>query len=323
MTRWIDPPEVPVPEEFAALGLHPIAAQTLVRRGITDLAAARAFLHPLETPPTPFPGAEAAADLIREAIRKGERICVWGDFDVDGQTSTTLLVQTLQSLGADPVHYIPVRGRESHGVHVRSLKPIIESGTKLLLTCDTGITAHDAVAFAKAAGLTVIITDHHLPAETLPMADSILDPKLIPEDHPLADLSGVGVAYKLAEALLADEPEMLASLLDLVALGLIADVALLHAETRSLAQRGLEALRRTERLGLKVIAENTQTALDSITEETVGFTFGPRLNALGRLDDANSAVDLLLSNDPERVRVLASQIESLNAQGTRGATRAS
>ena len=314
MTRWLDPPSVPVPEEFEILGLHPLAAQALVRRGITDLASARAFLDPQALPPTPVPGAREAAQLIRAAIQRGDKICVWGDFDVDGQTSTTLLVQTLQILGADPMHYIPVRARETHGVHVTSLEPIIQHGAKLLLTCDTGITAHEAVEHARAAGLTVIITDHHLPGPTLPNAHAILNPKLLSEEHALQNLAGVGVAYKLAEALLQQHPARLEALLDLVALGLIADVALLLGETRSLAQRGLEALRRTARLGIRIIAQNTQTSLETLTEETIGFTFGPRLNALGRLDDANPAVEFLLSKDPERVRVIAAQLENLNAQ---------
>ncbi len=314
MARWLDPSPVPVPDEFEALHLHPLAAQTLIRRGITDLGTAKAFLNPQAVPPVYFPGVELAVELIRNAIKDREQVCVWGDFDVDGQTSTTLLVQVLQFLGADPVHHIPVRAREGHGIHISSLKQIVEGGARLLLTCDTGITAYEAVDFARRAGLKVVITDHHLPGRELPSADAILNPRLLPEGHPLADLAGVGVAYKLAEALLEEEPRELERLLDLAALGLIADVALLQGETRSLAQKGIEALRRTGRLGLRIIAENSQTELESLNEETIGFTFGPRLNALGRLDDANSSVELLLSRDPERVRVLATQLENLNVQ---------
>jgi single-stranded-DNA-specific exonuclease len=314
MTRWLDPPSVQIPGSFGALDLHPLAAQTLVRRGITELAEARIFLNPGEIPPTYFPRIEPALDLIQHAIHRGERICVWGDFDVDGQTSTTLLVQALQALGANVSHYIPVRARESHGVHVKSLKPVIEAGTKLLLTCDTGITAFEAIDYARAAGLEVVVTDHHDPGSSLPNANAILNPKLLPAGHPLSNLAGVGVAFKLAEALLEQRRSEIEGLLDLVALGLIADVALLKGETRSLAQRGIEALRRSERLGLRLIAEKTQTDLESLTEETIGFTIAPRLNALGRLEDANSAVDLLLSTDPVRVRVLVTQIENLNAQ---------
>ncbi|MDP2777465.1 MAG: DHHA1 domain-containing protein, partial [Anaerolineales bacterium] len=191
----------------------------------------------------------------------------------------------------------------------------------------TGITAHEAVEYANSRGVDVVITDHHDLGETLPNAVAIVNPKLLPKNHPLANLAGVGVAYKLAEALLDggrwtmdDETRSTVNglssddLLDLVALGLIADVALLKGETRSLAQKGIEALRETKRLGLKVIAELSGTNLETLTEETIGFTFAPRLNALGRLGDANPAVELLLTQDPARARVLATQIEGLNAQ---------
>ena len=311
MTRWLDPQPVRT-DSLDSLNLPPLIAQTLVRRGFSDPAAARAFLHPDELPSTPFPGIEQAAEIIRAAIRKGESICVWGDFDVDGQTSTTLLVQTLRALGADVRYYIPVRGRESHGVHIESLRPILDHGARLIVTCDTGITAHAAVDYIHERGAQVVVTDHHDLGTTLPNAEAIVNPKLLPEGHLLANLAGVGVAYKLAEALL--DGGRSEDLLDLVALGLIADVALLKGETRSLAQKGIQRLRETGRLGLRVIAELSNTLLETLTEETIGFTFAPRLNALGRLGDANPAVELLLTSDPARARVLATQIEGLNAQ---------
>jgi single-stranded-DNA-specific exonuclease len=318
VTRWLAPHPVDIPASFVNLNLPPLIAQTLVRRGISTPAEAQAFLHPDALPSAPFPGIESAVERIILAIRSNEMICVWGDFDVDGQTSTTLLVQTLRALDAKVSYYIPIRGKESHGVHIESLKPIINNGASLIVTCDTGITAHDAIDHANSRGADVIVTDHHDLGETLPNAKAILNPKLLPKDHPLANLAGVGVAYKLAEALLNSEFRIMnyesADLLDLVALGLIADVALLRGETRSLAQKGIEKLRQTKRLGLKVIAELAGANLESLTEETIGFTFAPRLNALGRLGDANPAVELLLTNDPARARVLATQIEGLNVQ---------
>ena len=317
MTRWINPPLVQIPASFLDLNLPALIAQTLVRRGIQTPDSARAFLHPDATPSTPFPNIEPAIERILEAIRNNEQICVWGDFDVDGQTSTALLVQTLQALGADITYYIPIRGKESHGVHIESLKPILDNGAKLILTCDTGITAHEAVNYCNSRGVDVVITDHHDLGETLPNAKVIVNPKLLPVEHTLANLAGVGVAYKLAEALLAFSNQPLAvseSLLDLVALGLIADVALLKGETRSLAQKGIQTLRETNRLGLKAISDLSNTSLELLTEETIGFTFAPRLNALGRLSDANPAVELLITKDPARARVLATQIEGLNAQ---------
>ncbi|MFN8381629.1 MAG: single-stranded-DNA-specific exonuclease RecJ [Anaerolineales bacterium] len=328
MTRWIDPRPIQIPASFADLKLHPLVEQTLLRRGISRPEEVEAFLHPDANPSTPFTDIEIAVDSIFLAIRKQQKICVWGDFDVDGQTSTTLLVQTLQALGANVTYYIPIRGKESHGVHIESLKPILDSGVKLLVTCDTGITAYEAIDYANSRGVDVVVTDHHDLGETLPNAKAIVNPKLLPEDHPLKYLAGVGVAYKLSEALLDDAPRTVGheaapsivhnlrpdDLLDLVALGLIADVALLKGETRSLAQKGIQALRNTNRLGLKVIADLAGAALDTLTEETIGFTFAPRLNALGRLGDANPAVELLLTQDSARARVLAAQIEGLNMQ---------
>jgi single-stranded-DNA-specific exonuclease len=253
--------------------------------------------------------------IITEAIQAEKLICVWGDFDVDGQTSTTVLVQTLQALGANVMYYIPIRGKESHGVHIETLKPILDNGAKLILTCDTGITAYEAIDYANSRGVEVIVTDHHELGPKLPNARAIVNPKLLDENHILANLAGVGVAYKLAEALLVENRNStIVNLLDLVALGLIADVAILKGETRSLVQRGIQVLRNTGRIGLRAIAELSGTSLESLTEESIGFSFAPRLNALGRLGDANPAVELLLSHDPARARVLATQIEGLNAQ---------
>lgn len=322
MTRWLDPQPVKIPASFSSLNLPPLVAQTLIQRGFTTPDAVRAFLHPESLVSTPFPDIEPTVERILLAIRNNERVCIWGDFDVDGQSSTTLLVQTLQTLGANVVYYIPIRGKESHGVHIESLKPIIESGVTLIVTCDTGITAHEAIEYANSCGVDVVVTDHHDPGETLPNAAAIVNPKLLDQGHVLSNLAGVGVAYKLAEALLrshdfsrsSESNETATALLDLVALGLIADVALLKSETRALAQRGIQVLRKTQRLGLKIIAELSGTNLETLTEETIGFTFAPRLNALGRLSDANPAVELLLTNDPARARVLATQIEGLNAQ---------
>ncbi len=337
MTRWIDPPQTDIPASIQTLDLPPLLARTLVRRGLRDVSSARAFLHPDELPPTPYPnierrtdgsshgGIEAAIARLNLATRKRESICVWGDFDVDGQTSTALLVQTLRALGANVSYYIPIRGKESHGVHIESLKPIIDSGVTLIVTCDTGITAHAAIDYANSRGVDVIVTDHHDLGESLPNAKAIINPKMLPEGHPLANLAGVGVAYKFAEALSNSESREqraengrweaeVEDLLDLVALGLIADVALLKGETRSLAQRGIQKLRETKRLGLRVMADLAGASMDTLNEETIGFTFAPRLNALGRLGDANPAVELLLTSDPPRARVLAAQIEGLNAQ---------
>ena len=201
MTRWIDPPNTDI-SPLSPLDLPPLIKQTLIRRGIQTPDSARAFLQPEATPSTQYPNIKQAVEIILSAIRRRDRICIWGDFDVDGQTSTALLVQTFQTLGADVVYYIPIRGRESHGVHIESLAPILDNGAKLIVTCDTGITAHAAIEYANSRGVNVVVTDHHELGETLPNARAIINPKLLPQEHPLKNLAGVGVAYKLAEALL-------------------------------------------------------------------------------------------------------------------------
>ncbi len=319
--RWIE--AAPLPSPAPLPNLHPLVGQTLIRRGVTSATAARGFLSPDHYHPTPateLPGLPTAVDRVQTAIRTRQPICVWGDFDVDGQTATTILVSALQSLGANVTYHIPVRARESHGVNISFLTEIIEHGAKLILTCDTGITAHKAVSYARSRGVDVVVTDHHNLPETLPQASAVVNPKLLPEGHPLATLSGAGVAYKLAEELLetsvARRPSHVTrhTLLDLAALGLVADLVLLKGDARYLVQKGLQALRATERLGLKVMMEMAQLTPSHLTEEHIGFALAPRLNALGRLGDANPAVELLTTQDPVRARLLATQLEGLNSQ---------
>ena len=318
MSHWIEPIS---PASLPLLpGLHPLVSQTLLQKGLTDPQALRAFLDPALYTPSPaheLPGLSAAADRIQHSLRAAEQICVWGDFDVDGQTSTTVLVQTLKALGADVTYHIPVRKDESHGVNIENLARVIAGGAKLVLTCDTGISANEAVEYARSRGVEMVITDHHeLPAE-LPRAVALVDPKMLPASHPLSSLAGVGVAYKLAEELLERlQPAGLqaSDLYDLAALGLVADLALLTGDTRYLVQKGLAALRQTRRLGLKTMMELADLTPSHLTEEHIGFMLGPRLNALGRLGDANPIVEFLTSSDPVRVRVLATQLEGLNTQ---------
>ncbi len=314
---WIEPPTnnspAPLPD------LHPLVAQMLLRRGLRTPSAARAFLDPQAYTPAPavqLPGLASIVDHLEEAILTHTPICVWGDFDADGQTSTTILVQALQDLSADVTFHIPVRETESHGVNLPHLQEIIERGAKLILTCDTGITAHAAVEYARTRGVEMLITDHHDLPESLPKALAITNPKLLPEGHPLSTLSGSGVAYKVSEELYRrfGRPEEVTRQLDLATLGLVADLARLTGDARYLVQRGLAALRNTQRLGLQTIMEIAELAPANLTEEHIGFVLGPRLNALGRLADANPAVELLTTSDPVRARVLATQLEGLNTQ---------
>jgi len=320
MKHWVDPIPVQVPQILQDfVGGHSLVAEILVRRGIVTVEAARAFLNPnayTPSPPTAFPGMPQAVARITHAIQHKECICVWGDFDVDGQTATALLVSTLRALGAAVVYHIPVRETESHGIKVSRLQTEIGKGAKLLLTCDTGIDATEGIAYANSRGVDTIITDHHeLPAE-LPPAHAILNPHLLPNRHPLQTLPGVGVAYKLSEALYnwARRPTDAAQHLDLVALGIVADVAIQTGDTRYLLQRGLETLRRTSRLGLQELMRWANVNPSRVSSEDIGFGLAPRLNALGRLDDANVMVEFLTTTDLTQARILASQLEAINAK---------
>lgn len=322
MKRWIEPaPIVPSDVVRLAVGGHPLVAETLARRGITTLSDALAFLDPTRyTPASPLdlPDMQIAVSRIEAALTQGEPIAVWGDFDVDGQTSTALLVSALRTLGGDVRYYIPHREREGHGVHIAALERLIDAGARLIVTCDTGISAHAALDHARDRGVDVVVTDHHALPETLPHALALVNPKRLPDGakHPLWTLPGVGVAYKLIEALAAkmsradDMPE----LLDLVALGIVADVADQVGDARWLLQRGLEALRTTSRIGLRAMFENAEIDGERISEEHIAFQLAPRLNALGRLDDANHAVELLTTDDVEQARLIAATLESLNAE---------
>jgi single-stranded-DNA-specific exonuclease len=287
-----------------------------VRRGITDVAEAQAFLDPAAYTPTlpdALPDLPEAADRLLAAIRGGEHILVWGDFDVDGQTSTALLVDALKDLGAEPIYHVPHRMKHGHGVQVDVLKDYL-ARIDLVLTCDTGVAAHEAAQAAAAAGVTMLITDHHALPPTLPHALAVVNPQRLPPDHALRDLPGVGVAFKLAQQLytLAGRAGDEARLLDLVALGIVADVATQRHDTRYLLQLGIDRLRFPERVGLKALIASAGIDPANLTADMIGFQIGPRLNALGRLDNARLAVHLLTTNEELLARQVAAQLEVLN-----------
>jgi len=316
---WLEPPEISVPAALeTGIGGHKLVAQTLVRRGFNNLESAQAFIDPSlysPTPPTEMPGLARAVDRIEEAIDRQETILIWGDFDVDGQTSTTLLVEGLRDLGAKVVFHIPVRATESHGIKVPFLeKAINEYDPQLLVTCDTGVSEHEAVDYANQLGLDVVITDHHDLPPDLPNAYAIINGNLLPAKHPLRTLPGVGVAYKLIEQLYHQRgrSETCQRYLDLVALGIVADVADQRGDTRYLLQLGLDKLRNTQRLGLMRLMENAKIIPAQLNEENIGFGIGPRLNALGRLADAAPIVKFLTSDDPVTISITAARLEGLN-----------
>lgn len=320
MRRWIDPQPVEnIADLQAKTGGHILLAQTLARRGFSNWEKARAFLDPDAYSPAPaedLPGLDRAVDRLVKAIQAQEPICVWGDFDVDGQTSTALLVSTLRDLGACVTYHIPVRARESHGVTPAVLSEIIDRGSRLILTCDTGIGAVEAGELARQRQVEMIVTDHHELPEQLPKAYALVNPKFLAEDHPLRTLPGVGVAYQVARALYArlGRGAEVEKHLDLVALGLVADLATLTGDARYLLQKGLKVLRETNRLGLLQMFELAEINPTNLSEEHIAFLLAPRLNALGRLADANLAVEFLTTTEKSRARILAVELEGLNAR---------
>ena len=319
MKTWLEPQAVTVPTDISdAVGGHKLVSEVLVRRGMTEPERIQAFLDPDRyTPASPYDleDMQAAVDRLSIALQEKQRICVWGDFDVDGQTATTLLVSSLRKLGGEVQYHIPIRSKESHGINLLVLQEIIADGIDLLLTCDTGIGAHEAVEYASSKGVDVIVTDHHDLPPDLPEALAVINPKRGGRDHPMAGLPGVGVAYELARALFEklDQPGGADEHLDLVALGIVADLALHSSEVRYLLQRGLESLRQSQRLGLQMMMEVAEIDQAGITEEHIGFELGPRLNALGRLDDANQAVEFLTTEDRSQARQISNHLNRLNA----------
>jgi single-stranded-DNA-specific exonuclease len=320
--EWHDPPTIPAPDEHfcAELSLTPLTAQILQQRGFTSLETARPFLDPAHYRPAPsteLPDLEIAAGHLEAAIRGHRTILVWGDFDVDGQTATALLVDGLRSLGAEVAYYIPHRLRESHGILLDSLRDQLDRVRPgVLLSCDTGVSAHEAIDYAKSRGAITLVTDHHDLPPALPAADAVVNPKRLPHDHALAALPGVGVAYKLIEHLYTrrDRAGELTRLLDLVALGIVADVAEQTRDTRYLLQQGLERLRQTQRIGLRALIDVAGLQPDRLSAIDIGFQLGPRLNAAGRMDDANPVVELLTTSNPVQAGVLARNLEGLNVE---------
>jgi single-stranded-DNA-specific exonuclease len=294
-----------------ALGLSETTARVLVRRGLADPGAAEAFLEGADPGHDPFLLGDmgAACDAVRTAVAAGKRICVHGDYDADGICATALAVLILRELGADVEWHLPSRFEEGYGVSRDTLARLAREDCGLVLTVDCGITAVSEIAEAKAAGLEVVVTDHHRPGEKLPDCPIVATR---PSDYPFPELCGTGVVYKLGQALLGSDSEMLRRQLDLVALATIADVVPLVDENRALAIAGLRTLARTQRPGLRALMETARVDPATVDEGAVGFRLGPRINAAGRLCRPVEALELLLTDDPDEARRLAERLEVLN-----------
>ena len=296
-------------------GLVPEAARLLFSRGIRDEDSLSRFLAPsLDNLHDPYllHDMDKAVNRIRRAIEQGEFILVYGDYDADGMTSASILKETLEQLGAECLVYLPNRFTDGYGPNASVYKYFIEQqGISLIVTVDNGVAGHEAIDLAQSMGVDVIVTDHHSLPEVLPDAHAIVHPEHPESDYPFKHLAGCGVAFKLACALLE---EVQVELLDLVAIGTIADMVSLTDENRIMLQYGLEVLRNTQRIGLQELFEIAGISSSDVTEETIGFQLAPRLNALGRLDDPNPAIELLTGFDDEEVREIALMIQDKNEE---------
>ena len=295
------------------LGISELTAGVLVRRGYDDPEEARAFLAGELEPHDPFllGDMRLACERIRAAVAEGRRICVHGDYDVDGIAATTLAVLLLRELGADVVWHLPSRFDEGYGVRSETLARLADEGCGLVLTVDCGITAVAEVAEAKARGLEVIVTDHHRPGETLPDCPIVATR---PSDYPFPELCGAGVVYKLGQALFGVDSEIPKRHLDLVGLATIADVVPLLDENRSLAIAGLRSLARTQKPGLRALMRAAGVDPAAVDAGAVGFRLAPRINAAGRLGHPRAALELLLTEDADDARRIADSLEELNRE---------
>ena len=316
--NWQFSPQVE-DEDFTKIakkaGLGPEVARLLYSRGVKDQEALSRFLTPtLDDLHDPYllHDMDKAVERIRRAIEDGEFILIYGDYDADGMTSASIVKESLEQLGAEVAVYLPNRFTDGYGPNASVYKYFIEQqGISLIVTVDNGVAGHEAIDLAQSMGVDVIVTDHHSMPEVLPDAYAIVHPEHPDADYPFKHLAGCGVAFKLACALLE---EVQVELLDLVAIGTIADMVSLTDENRIMVQYGLEVLRNTQRMGLQEMFNIAGIARNDVTEETVGFQLAPRLNALGRLDDPNPAIDLLTGFDDEEAHEIALMIHEKNEE---------
>lgn len=318
MYNWQLPQLMEAPQEFLKIcekfDLNKTLTQLLWQRGIQDEAQLAAFLQPqIEQLHDPFQlfEMEKVVDRIQEAIMNGERIMVYGDYDADGITSTTIMTEALELLGADVSFYLPNRFKDGYGPNLAVYQEMIATGIQLIITVDNGVSGHEAIDYANAQGIDVIVTDHHELPKVLPNAFAIIHPRHPNGHYPFGELAGVGVAFKVACALLEEVP---AEFLDLVAIGTVADMVSLTDENRVLVTYGLKALRQTERLGLQTLLKVSGVDETKLDEQSIGFALAPRLNAIGRLADPNKAVTLLKTFDEAEAENLAKELDEINKE---------
>ena len=294
----------------------PLAAMVLASRGIKNLRQAHAYLD-CDAPlldPFLMTDMDLAVQRLRQALQRGERIAVFGDYAVDGITSTCLLPDFLRHQGADCLSYIPGRLEEGYGLNPIAIHQLHKEGVKLIITVDCGITAIAEAELCHELGIDLIITDHHECKEVLPRAVAVVDPHRPDGGYPRKNLSGVGVAFKLAAALCGDQEAVLDAYADMVCLGTVADVMPLQGENRVFVARGLEQLKNTKRPGIAALMEESGCDAKNINASSIGFMLAPRINAAGRMGQIDLAVELFLTQDPETASQVAKALCDLNRQ---------
>lgn len=317
--RWIIAPLIPNDIKHALSDYPPLLRQLLFNRGITTAEDARVYLgteSPTSTDPFLMLGMREAVAVIEQALQADEAITIYGDYDTDGVTASSLLFEFFSQIRHEPRVYIPNRFDEGYGLNMDAVELLAAEGTQLLITVDCGIRSPQEVHRAKELGMRVIITDHHQPGDQLPQADAVINPHQPADPYPYKELAGVGLAYKLAEAWLQTHPDPeidLSQWLDLVAIGTVVDVAPLTGENRFLVKRGLEQMRQPKRQGLFSLAQVASINPANFNAGHLGFVIGPRLNAAGRIESALDAFRLLTSRDVFEAGWLAQQLDSLNS----------
>jgi single-stranded-DNA-specific exonuclease len=324
--RWILPelPEADVARLAQDLGIGMPAARVLYGRGLQEPDRARAFLQPdlssLHDPHLLL-GMDAALDRLRHAIRAGEKILIYGDYDVDGTTSVVILKTAIELAGGIADFHVPHRLKDGYGMRPEVVEEAARAGIKLIVSVDTGIRAAQVVARASELGIDVVITDHHLPEAELPPALAVLNPNRPGCGYPEKNLCGVGVAFKLVQGLMesfdwpADKIRRTTeSFLKLVAIGTVADVVPLTGENRVIVKHGLDGLRSVRNPGLRALLDVAGFSASIPTATQVAFRIAPRINAAGRMDTANAVIEMFLTRDPDRARALATQLHELNTE---------
>jgi single-stranded-DNA-specific exonuclease len=320
LKRWALSPRAGE-EVFQSLQAYPRAmAQLLFNRGVATAERAEEYLSSTERinhDPALLADMSKAVQVIVSAIQHDEQIVIYGDYDVDGVTSTALLVEVIEKLGGKVEAYIPDRFEEGYGLNLEALNQLNQRGVRLVVTVDCGIRSMVEADYCREIGLKLVITDHHHPDEHLPKADAVVNPKRADQSYPYPDLAGVGVAYKLTQALLLEltaSTEKADRWLDLVALGSVADMAPLTGENRWLVKAGLQVLRTSSRPGIKALFEVAGVRQQRCSAGDIGFMLGPRLNAAGRLESAMAAYHLLHADNEEDAKLLAAKLNAQNSE---------